>query len=125
MIHRRAERAFTLVELLACLAVVAIVLPVAMGAISVATRTSGLARQQLEAANLAQSKLNELVVTSAWQGSELAGDFGADWPDYRWSAQVAEYDASTLQQLTLRVTWTTRGKDQSVALTTLVRTGGT
>ena len=115
---------FTLVEMLASLALVAIVLPVAMEGISLATSTAGLARQQLEAANLAQTKLAELLATGAWQTGVLSGDFGEDRPAYRWTGQVTEYEGTTLQQLDVRVGWTTRGMDYSMRLATLVYTGG-
>ena len=54
--HRECRRqaAFTLVEVLATLALIAIVLPVAMNGISLATAAAGVAKQQMEAASLAE-----------------------------------------------------------------------
>ena len=77
----------------------------------------------MEAANLAQTKLSELLATGTWQGGDLSGDFGTDWPAYRWAGAVTEYSGTTLQQLEVRVTWTARGRDYSVPITTLVYTG--
>jgi len=122
---RRGETlaAFTLVETLATLALVAIILPVAMRGISLATAAASQAKRQTEAASLAEAKLNELLTTNAWQSSELSGDFGQDWPGYRWTAAVQSWLGTTVQQVAVTVKWTALGKSRSVTLTTLVYTG--
>jgi general secretion pathway protein I len=115
------RRAFTLVEALATLVLVAIVLPVAMRGVSLALAAAGHARRQVEAAALAEAKLNDLVVTSAWRDADLSGDFGDDHPGYTWSAEVTERDEASLRQLDVRVAWISRGAERSVTLSTLVR----
>jgi len=123
IVHRSSfARAFTLVEVLAALTLAAVILPVAMRGISLATAAASDARRQMEAASLAESKLTELRVSGDWQGSELSGDFGTDWPDYRWIADVAEWEDTTVQQLSVSVSWTARSTTRSVTLTTLVYT---
>lgn len=117
---RAARRGFTLVEALATLVLVAIILPVAMRGISLATAAAGHARRQVEAAALAEAKLAELVVTGGWQDADLAGDFGDDHPDYAWLAEVAEREEATLRQLDVHVLWVARGAEHSVTLSTLV-----
>lgn len=118
------RRGFTLIEVLATLVLVALVLPVVMQGISLATGLAGLSRQRTEACLLAQSKLNELALAGAWRRGELAGDFGADWPGYRWSASVRDWDAE-IQELTVQVTWERRGRSYSLALSTLIPSGTT
>ena len=84
--------------MLASLAVVLIALPVAMEAISLTTATATRARRQLEAANLAASKLAELVATNAWQNGNSSGDFsnyGPSFPDYTWTSTVTQYQEAT------------------------------
>jgi prepilin-type N-terminal cleavage/methylation domain-containing protein len=90
----RRRGGFTLVEVLAALAVVLIALPVAMEAISLTNATASRARRQLEAANLAASKLAELVATNAWQNGNGSGDFSGyspNFPDYTWTSTVTQY----------------------------------
>jgi prepilin-type N-terminal cleavage/methylation domain-containing protein len=97
-IFRRLGRGFTLVEVLASLTVVLIALPVAMEAISLETATAGRARRKLEAANLAASKLAELVATNAWQNGNSSGDFSTyspSFPDYTWTSTVTQYQEAT------------------------------
>ena len=115
--------AFTLVEVLATLALAAIILPVAMRGISLATSLAGQAKRQMEAASLAESKLAELVATGDWQGADLSGDFGPESPGYRWSADVADWESETLRQVAVTVEWTARSARRTVTLTTLVYVG--
>lgn len=119
---RRAHRrcGFTLVEILATFVLVAIILPVAMKGISLATTMASLSKQKSEAATLAETKLAELLATGEWQNGDLSGDFSPDWPNYRWSAEVQEWEEATLRQLDVRVEWETRGMERCVRLTTLV-----
>ena len=121
--QRLQAEAFTLVETLATLTLVAIILPVAMRGISLATSAASLARRQAEAGSLAEAKLNEMIATDAWQTANLSGDFGLDGPDYRWSADVRDWQGATLRQLSVSVTWTARGKPRAVTLSTLVYNG--
>jgi len=124
--RRRAihsKGAFTLIEVLAALTLVAIVLPVVVDGVSLSLATAGQARQQTEAASLAQSKLAELVATGQLHDSEIAGDFGPDWPEYRWSAWVDEWEDTRLAQLDVSVIWTRRGRERNVTLTTLIYEG--
>ena len=115
--------AFTIVELLATLTLVGIVLPVAVRGIVLCLATSAHAKQLAEAAALAQSKMAELVATGQWYDAELDGDFGEDWPDYRWLAQFHEWEDSRLSQLDVCVMWTRRSQDHDVTLNTLIYTG--
>ena len=115
---------FTLVEVLAALTLMAIILPVAMRGVTVALSVSSDARRRMEAAALAESRLAELVATGDWQSADLSGDCGTDWPDYRWEAEVEDWDVAGLTQLTVRVTWQRKGSERAVGLTTLVEGGG-
>ena len=124
MIHRRSSRGFTLIEVLGTLLFVGIVLPVVMQGISLATNTASLAKRNLEAASLAEEKLSELVATAQWSSGEQSGDFGEDWPDYRWTSEAVSRDTELIE-LTVRVSWDWRGDERSVSVTTMAYTGGT
>ncbi|HUT56437.1 MAG TPA: type II secretion system protein [Phycisphaerae bacterium] len=119
-----ARRAFTLVEVLATLVLVAIILPVAMSGISLALETAGVSRRQTEATALAHAKMEEIVATGQLQNAELTGDFAPDQPEYRWVAQVGDWQGTQVRQLDVQVSWNQRGRDRSVTLTTLAYTGG-
>lgn len=117
---KRSARGFTLIEVLAAIVLMGIVLPVAMNAISVATMVGSAAKRRSEAAMLVQSKLSELVVTKGWQNGNMNGDWAEDHPDYRWVAELKEWDTSSLKELDVHVLWTASGREQSVTLSTLI-----
>ena len=114
--HRR--QAFTLVEVLATLVLMGIVIPVAMHGVSIAMSAASNARKTAEAATLAEAKLNELVATREWEFGAASGDFGAQWPDYKWTLATAtrEYE---MTELVLSVVWQDRGKERTVSVSTL------
>ena len=138
---RRTRGAFTLMEVLVALALIALVLPTVMHAIDVAGAAASAAHQRDQASGLAQSKLFELIATGQWQNGTLSGDFGDAGPGYRWEGNLQPQQDSnldilstasnastsssasgggTLQELNLRVTWQFRGHDDSLTLSTLV-----
>ena len=112
-------RGFTLVEVLATMALLAIVLPVTMQALSVSLGAASSARHTTEASGLAQAKLNELISTGQWN-STSNGDFGTDHPGYRWEITSATRDYN-LTEISIRVTWQERGQDKQLTLSTLIQ----
>ena len=120
----RIRRAFTIVEVLATLTLAAIILPVAVRGILLCLATAGHARQQAQAASLAQTKLDELVATGDLYDVEMEGDFGEELPGFTWAAQVDEWEEDPrLVQVDVAVIWTRRGQQRHVTLSTLVYMG--
>lgn len=114
---------FTLVEVLASLALVGIILPAAMAGVSMAMRMEETARRRTEAAVLASSKLGELVATGDWQGSETSGLFGEDAPGYAWELTVDGWDEPGLSQVTVTVERQAGGNKSACSVTTLAYVG--
>jgi general secretion pathway protein I len=124
------RRGFTLVEVLAATLLVGIVLPACMRAISVSTLSVLGTKHRNEAAELGHSKLDEIISTGQYlNNSSLSGDFGPDWPSYQWTAQMQDWNpngsppttptGTTIEQLDLHVTWTERGQERELVLSTL------
>jgi prepilin-type N-terminal cleavage/methylation domain-containing protein len=111
---------FTFIELLATLVLMAIIMPVAMRCISLCTRLGGQSRRHIEAASLAHTKLTELTVSRDWKTGEKIGDFGVDWPGYRWTAEVSSWTDAAVNQLDLTVFWQSQGQERSLTFSTLV-----
>ncbi|HPD45891.1 MAG TPA: type II secretion system protein [Anaerohalosphaeraceae bacterium] len=114
------RRGFTFIELLATLVLIGLVMPVAMHTVGLCTSLSGQARRRVEAATLARSKLCELIVADLWQSGSQSGDFGDDWPGYRWTAAQGAWSDPVVSQLDVTVTWKERNRERSVTLSTLV-----
>ena len=130
-LFRRRRAGFTLVEALATLVLVAIVMPIAMQAISLATAMAGDASRRAIATSLAEAKIEELLATGDWQDSDLTGEFtetpsGAPYESaqvtdrFVWEAISEEWNDATMQQLTVIITWEHLGKERSVEMATLV-----
>lgn len=115
---------FTLIEALAALMLMAIVLPVAMGAISTATKMASLTERRARATELADILLAEVVLTRAWEDGDAAGVFdetyGDDVEGYEWVLLVDDWHQPEFKQLTLHVVWQTTRGEQDVRLTTVV-----
>jgi len=109
---------FTLIEVLATLVLLGIVLPVAMRGLSVALSAASKARHTATAAQLAETKLNEMVVGGQWSTTVVSGDFSPDYPQYQWTCQTSPRDYG-LTEIVLTVTWIERGSQRSLSLSTL------
>jgi prepilin-type N-terminal cleavage/methylation domain-containing protein len=114
-----ARRGFTLIEVLAAIVFIAIVLPIAMNGISLALFAAENAKQQAEAAQLAEKQLAEVTASSTLMAGTLAGDFGDTLPAYKWQSIAVSRDMGILE-VTMQVTWNSRGQDRNVELTTWV-----
>jgi hypothetical protein len=105
------------------MAFIALLLPTAMRGIGLCTTIAGESRKQLEAAALAKSQLTDLLVTGDWDNGAHSGDFGNEWPGYKWTADVSNWtDAQnvSLRQVDVTVTWVSRGANKKLTLSTLI-----
>jgi prepilin-type N-terminal cleavage/methylation domain-containing protein len=117
---RRHRRGFTLVEVLATLVLIGIVLPFAVRGTSVALNTASNAKHVAEAAGLAEAKLAEIVSQGDWATGTTQGDFGQEWPEYKWRVQTTTSDTTAnVTEIMLSVVWTERGKERAFNVSTL------
>ena len=107
----------------------AIVVPAIVTALTLSNRASEMTDRGTTAAQLAENKLNEMLIGNAWQGqASAAGDCGADFPGYRWQLSQEQWSgdsAASMTQLKVEVFYHTQGAEHSVALTTLANTQAT
>lgn len=120
---QRRRVAFTLIEVLVAVALLAIVLPVVMGGISLALNVASSARRASLAATLARAKLDELA-TNGMTGGDASGDFGDAGAGFTWSATSQAWDTSGVTRIDVRVGWTDRAHPRSTSMTTLVYGNG-
>ena len=117
----RARAGFTLAEVLAALLFMAIVIPVAVQGLRVASRAGTVAERKAVAARLADSKLNELIVTGQWQSSAQKGTIQEGWQSYSWSLQSEPWsEDGTMRLVTVQVSVPVQGQDYDVQVSTLV-----
>jgi type II secretory pathway pseudopilin PulG len=124
-IPHASNSAFTFVEILAALLFLAILVPVVTEALTIANRASVVAERSAIAGELAENKLNDIILTNAWSSSETQGDFGDDWPNYRWKLTQTQRSTDAMTELKMEVFFPVQGRDRSVSLSTLASLSGT
>jgi len=120
-----AHSAFTFVEILAALVFLAILIPAVIEGITISNRVSVFTERSAIAAGLAQNKLDELTVNDAWSSAEASGDFGTDWPGYRWESTQSPWDMGTMTVLAVKAFFTVQGQEHNLSLSTLVSSSTT
>jgi len=113
------RRGFTLVEVLASLLLMAIIVPVAMQGMSVASRAGLVSQRKAAAMRVAERVMDEMIATNqltqnSTNGSQTDGD-----TTYAWTMTTEPWTADTMTQLTVHVTFTVQGHDYDVAASTL------
>jgi type II secretion system protein I len=120
---RQFRSGFTLVEVLVTLALVGITFPVVMTGVTLSLRAADDARKKEEASALAEQKLNELVESDGnGESAQTSGDFGAEHAGFTWQSQVSSVDTD-LDQVSVRVSWNSRGRDRGIQLAGFAYTG--
>ena len=116
----KSARAFTFVEILACLVFLAILMPAVIEAIALSNRASVVAERSTIAAELAQNKLAEFTVPNASTATETRGDFGKDWPGYTWELSQDQWDLDAMSTLAIEVVFRVQGAEHRVRIEALV-----
>ncbi len=143
-----AAAGFTLAEVLAALMFLAIVIPVAVQALRVASLAGEVAERKGQAARIAERVLSENIVTTNYTMPSLTGTIYEGTRDFRWSMRSEPWTQNTtnnvngtsmgqlpggqpmvnqasasqvlMNLLTVEVSYTIQDKDYSVRLATLV-----
>ena len=116
--------AFTLAEVLASLVFMAILIPVALEGLSIASRAGEVAARKSEAALVAERILNESVITTNWNSTVQNGTVRQGFRDFRWTLRNDPWDKdpnqTAIRLLAVEVTFSAQGRDYLVRMNTLV-----
>jgi len=116
----RGVDAFTLAEVLAALVFMAIVIPVAVQGLQIASRAGAVAERKREAARVAERILNESIVTTNYFQAVSSGRVLEAEREYRWTLRTEPWTESAMQLLSVEVTFPVQGQDYTVPMSTLV-----
>lgn len=117
----RARAGFTLAEVLAAMLFMAIVIPVAMQGLLIASRAGSVSERKALGARLADSKLNELIVTGQWQSAAQQGTIQEGLQSYSWQLQSEPWSENGAMRLvTVHVSVPVQGQDYDVHMSTLM-----
>src|SRR6185295_18625027 len=118
---KAAREAFTLAEVLAALAFMAIVIPVAVEGLRIANTAGQVGQRKEVATRLADRTLNELLVTGQWRSSR-GGAVQEGTTEYRWAMRSEPWPEDTMRLVTVQVFFPVQGKEYDVQLSTLIDT---
>jgi type II secretory pathway pseudopilin PulG len=119
----RLQSAFTLAEVLAALLFMAIVIPVAVEGMQIASRAGSVAERKSQAVRVAERILNENLVTTNFNKASQNGTLEDGDRQYRWTLRTDAWPLDANQTaprlLTVEVTYAVQNRDYSVRLSTL------
>lgn len=102
------------------MAFLAIVIPVVVQCLSIASRAGEVATRKARAARIAQNVLNQSIITTNWSQSSQSGTVSEASEQYNWTLDNAAWNQDPMRQLTVNVKYSVQGQDYSVQLSTLV-----
>jgi len=122
--RRRAHNGgFTLAEVLAAMMFMAIVIPVAMQGLRIASLAGEVGQRKIVAARIGNKIMNELKVTGQLQNSTQSGVVTEGGLPYKWSVRNSAWTEDTTSPMTLAtltVTYPAQDKSYNVVLSTLL-----
>ena len=98
----------------------AIVIPVAMEGMSVASRVGVLGQRKAAAMRVAERLLNELVIENQLQQNSSGGTTADGDTSYPWTMRSEAWSEDAMLQLTVTVNFVVRGNTYDVSVSTLV-----
>ena len=111
--------AFTLAEVMAAMLFLAIVIPVAIESLHVASLGGEVAARKSQAARIADRVLSESLVTTNWAGGQQNGTVSEGYLDFKWKLTSQNWPQDSMQMLTAEVSFSAQGNDYSVKMSTL------
>jgi len=118
--NAKRRAAFTLVELLAALAFMALVIPVTMHALTIANRAGQVAQRKALAARVVDRALNEYVVVGATSASAQRGVETIGQVEFSWAITLENWREDNMRLVTCEVTYPAQGQEYSVRSSTLM-----
>jgi type II secretory pathway pseudopilin PulG len=111
--------AFTLAEVLVAMLFLAIVIPVVIEALHVASLAGEVAARKGEAARVADRILDESLVTTNWNTGTQSGTIAEGASEFHWTLSSKNQPQLPMSLVTAEVTFSAQGHDYSVQLSTL------
>lgn len=117
---KRARAAFTLAEVLAALLFMAIVIPVALEGLRIASLAGQVGERKAVAARVADRVLSEMAITGSGPGGNDSGAIIEGQHEFQWNVEsVAWVEDNALQETTVRVVYFVQGREYEVTVSTL------
>jgi hypothetical protein len=116
---RTCRSAFTLAEVLAALAFMAIVIPVAVEGLRIASRAGQVGQHKAVAARIADRVLNEWIISDQGVAGLSRGLMTEGAHEYRWTLESGPWPEGGMRLVTVEVQYTVQGQEHEVRISTL------
>ena len=116
---KHLRRGFTLAEVLAALLLMAIIVPVALQGVQIASRAGILGQRKAAAMRVAERVLNELIATDGLTQSTGSGTAAEGDQTYAWTMQTETWPEDAMNVVTVRVVFNVQGNDYNVSLSSI------
>lgn len=117
---RNRQSGFTLIEIMVSLAVLAIALTVLLGLRNRDIALSAYSGHLTEATLLARQRISEVSFAGFPDLGAREGDFGEEYPNYKWKEEVKQTPYEVVRELNLEVLWKEGKREESVRFTTFL-----
>ncbi|HWP35647.1 MAG TPA: type II secretion system minor pseudopilin GspI [Thermodesulfobacteriota bacterium] len=120
---RRHRAGFTLLEVLVALVVLAVALTALLEAQTLAVRLRSQAQELTLATFLLQDRMTQVLLGPLPEPGTQEGDFGPDYPGYRWEVTVSDTGFATtprVREVRVRVLWGSGRRPEALELTGFV-----
>lgn len=104
---------------MAALLLMAIVIPVALEGVSIASRAGTLGQRKANAARIAQRVLNEAMLTGTPTSIGSSGRLTEENTTYEWTLDTEAWEIDALDVVTVRVNFAVQGAVFDVSVSTL------
>ena len=122
---KRAHAGFTLVELLAAMAFMAIVIPAAVEGLRIANRAGMVGQRKAAAARVMDSVLNEYIANGQQRSGVTSGFVQEGELHYDWRIQIQNWSEDQMRVVTCEVSYPVQGETFTVRGSTLIDMGTT
>ena len=117
--NKHLRRGFTMAEVLAALLLMAIIVPVALQGVQIASRAGTLGQRKAAAMRVAERVLNELIATDGLTQSTGSGTVAEGDQSYAWTMQTETWPEDAMNLVTVRVVFNVQGNDYNVSLSSI------
>ncbi|MHB8482733.1 MAG: type IV pilus modification PilV family protein [Nitrospiria bacterium] len=117
----RSEKGFTLLEVMIALTIVAIVFVPLLALRNQNINQTAYARQLLRAEFLTNEKISRLLLEEPPVKGETHGDFGDQYPEFRWVQTVSDTPLGVVKEVKLKVIWKRGERDEEMEWVQYVR----
>lgn len=101
------------------MAFMAIVIPVAIQGVKIASQAGVVAQRKSEATRVAERLINEAIVTTNWSSSSMSGKVEEGVMEYRWKLRNDPWLQEPVRQVSVQVLFYVQGQEYDVRLSTL------